>query len=333
MLNPAYKLTLGTQQVDSTDEPRASTLVDLVVRLDMEVAADQYKLKLGNVGFLTPAREDRGKIELGYAGAESGLSQVMVGNVETVQQGSTIDVIHGYTSAAILLRSFTNKTYESMSAGQIVQDLAQQAGVTVERAEPGIQFPAYVIDDRASFYHHMRDLADLCGFDVYFNNDDKLVFRRYTGGQVHVFDHAKHIIELRVEYNTAPASQVKAFGESGSGNGTESWAWLTKDFSALAGRAGNGDPLMLLERSALRTGNAAQTAADGLNTALQRRQIRGSLLSVGRPQIKLGDAVRLNGLPEQPLNQTYQVRGLLHRMTKQLGFTTRVNFQSVTVNP
>ena len=43
MLKPAYKLTLGGQLVDTADEPRASTVVDLEVRLDMDIPADRHR--------------------------------------------------------------------------------------------------------------------------------------------------------------------------------------------------------------------------------------------------------------------------------------------------
>lgn len=330
MIKPAYKLKIGDQLVDTTDEPRASTLVDLQVNLDMDVAADSFTLKLGNVGSFTPEREDTGTVELGYADAEAPLIQVLQGEVDRVSQGSTIDTICGYSGAAKLLGSFADITYESKSAGGIVKDLADKAGIPVARAEEGIQLPAYVIDGRASVYHHLRDLARLSGFDLYFNSDNQLVFQRFAGGnQVHVFNHASHILHLEVNFEIAAHRKVSAFGESGVPAGADSWAWLTKDFSAQAGQAGTGDAHRLLENPALRTGTAARTAANAAHTDTQRRQVRGSLLSMGRPQVKLGDAIRLSGLADESLNKIYQVRGVRHRISKRRGFTTRVDFRAL----
>jgi hypothetical protein len=340
-LTPAYKLTVGGQLVDTTDEPQASTLVDLLVRLDMHVASDEFKLILGNIGHFRPEREDDGIIELGYADQEGELVQVAKGKLDSVEQGSTRDHIHGYSDAVILLRSFTEQTFESKTAGDIVKELASQAGVDTANIESGINFPAYVIDGQKSFYQHMQNLAALCGFDLYFDSDNQLVFQRFSGGnQVHVFNHASHIIELKVDFSAPLSTKVQAWGESGSNNGNESWAWLTKDFSGLTGNAGeitnNGVPnnssTLLLERPALRTGAAAQQAADAAFTELSRQTIRGHLLSVGRPQVKLGDTIRLSGLPEDALNQVYQVRGVTHRITKLTGFTTQVMFRSIDTN-
>jgi phage protein D len=330
MRTPAYKLTLGRKLIDTTDEPKASTVVDLTVALDMDTPADEFRLVLGNVGRFRPAREDEAKMELGYAD-NGGLTQVMAGDVVRVEPNLTTIHVLGHSAAEKLLRTFVEQTYESKTAGAIVRDLAGKASVDVATAEDGINFPAYVIDGRRSIDRHMRDLAGLCGFDVYINADGKLVFEKFIGGKtVHVFEFAKHIIELEAEKSNPRAGRVEAFGESRAGqNGDESWAWLTKDFSGSKGKAGSGDPLLLLEKPALRTSDGARTAAQASMTAIQRRTLRGRLLSLGRPEVKLGDAIRLSGMADGTLNANFQVRSVTHRITKLGGFTTTVGFRSI----
>ncbi len=330
MLNPAYKLTIGDKLVDTTDEPLASTVVDLIVALDMDAPADSFTLVLGQVNGLKPARDDEATIELGYAD-NGDLSQVIAGTVVVVEPGLTTSRVVGHSAAATLLRTFVEQTYESKTAGAIVRALADQAGVDVATAEEGITFPAYVVDGRRSVYHHMRDLADLCGFDLYINADGELVFEKFiSGNTIHVFEYAKHIVELDVQQVPLQAELVEAWGESpGSGRGEESWAWLTKDFSSSKGTAGSGDPKLLLERPALRTTEAARAAAEAAHTRIQRRAIRGRLLVTGQPEIKLGDAIRLRDVPETAMNRTFQVRSVTHRITKIGGFTTMVGFRAI----
>ena len=338
MLQPAYKLTIGRKVVDTTDEPQASTVVDLRVALDMDTPADSFTLVLGQVDGVKPERGEEAKIELGCAhngspsaGSGQGLTQVIAGNVVRVEPGLVTNRVVGHTAAQELLRTFVEQTYEAKTAGAIVRDLADKAGVDVTTAEEGITFPAYVVDGRRSIYHHMRDLADLCGFDLYINADGQLVFEKFVGGRrVHVFEYAKHIVEIELLQAPPRAELVEAWGESPGGNrGEESWAWLTKDFGGFKGTAGSGDPKLLLERPALRTADAARRAADATLTAIQRRALRGRLLTVGRPEVKLGDAVRLRDVPETALNDTFQVRSVVHRITKLGGFTTTVYFRSI----
>lgn len=329
MLKPAYKLTIGTRVVDTTDAPKASTVVDLKVALDLDTPADTFIFDLGNAGNFRPARDDETKIELGYED-NGGFTQVMKGTVETAEPNVTTTRIVGYSGADALLRTFVEQTYESKTAGAIVRDLADKAGLQVETAEDGINFPAYVIDGRRSAYLHMQELADLCGFDLYLNSEGKLVFEKFTGGKtVHVFEFAKHIVAFNVTRTPPLAGLVEAWGESPAGSqGENSWAWLTTDFSGSRGSAGAG-ALLLRERPALRTRQAARTAANAALKTIKRRTLRGNVMTIGRPQIKLGDAIRLREMADESLNTIFQVRSVTHRITKLSGFTTTVGFRSI----
>jgi len=361
MFKPAYKLIVARKFIDTTDEPKASTVTDLMIKLDLEALADSATIVLGNVNGLQPERDDEVKISLGYAD-NGGLTQVIVGSVVTVEPNLTTKRVIAYSAAASLLRTFVDQTYENKSAGQIVRDLVDKAkassstnpvpvggaigsavsgtinGLTgktsleVKTADDGIQFPAYVIDSQRSVYHHLHDLAELCGFDIYVNSDGELVFKEFVGGNViHVFEYAKHIIELDIQRTPPRAGQVEAWGESPAGRGgAESWAWLTNDFTNARGSAGSESPKLLLERSALRTRAAALTAAKAALTVIQRRTLQGRLLILGNPKVKLGDAIRLANLSDDGLNQTYQVRGVTHRISKLGGFTTIIQFRSLT---
>ncbi|MDZ8054540.1 MAG: hypothetical protein RMX68_008635 [Aulosira sp. ZfuVER01] len=330
MFNPAYKITINKKVIDTTDEPKASTVVDLTVTLDMDTPADSFTLVFGQVGSFKPARDDEVKIELGYAD-NGGLTQVISGTVVTVEPGLMTNRVNGYTLADKLLRSFSNKTYESKTAGQIVKDLASAANVDVANAEDGINFPGYVVDGQRSAYHHIRDLAELSGFDSYFNTDGKLVFEKFVSGKtVHIFEYAKHIIKLDVLRSQPRASAVEAWGESPGGSRPDAaWVWLTRDFQNSKGTAGTGEAKLLLERSPLRTIDAARTAANAALTAIQRRTLRGQLLTIGRPEVKLGDAIRLRDMPDDTLDRVFQVRGVIHRITKTGGFMTTIDFQSI----
>jgi hypothetical protein len=178
----------------------------------------------------------------------------------------------------------------------------------------------------------MRELADLCGFDLYLNADGELVFEKFVGGKaVHVFEYARHILALDMKQGAPRAGKVEAWGESPTGSqGEDAWAWLTKDFSGSKGTAGADDPLLLLERPALRTADAARIAADAAWTAIRRRTLRGSLLTLGRPEVKLGDAIQLRGMADGTLNANFQVRSVTHRITKLDGFTTTIGFRAIT---
>lgn len=330
MLTPAYKLTLGERIVDTTDDPQASTLVSLTVVLDLETPADSATLVMGQVGRFRPAKGDEAVIELGYAD-NGGLTQVMSGSLTAVEPGLTTRRLVVHSAAASLLRSYADATFENKTAGDIARELAGAAGISVAQADAGISFPAYVIDGRRSAWQHLRELADLCGFDLYLNPAGELVFQRFVNGRsVHVFDFARDVLALEQRQRDPAAETVEAWGESPTGSeGEEAWGWLTKDFSGTKGSAGSGEPTLLLERPALRTADAAQSAADALHSELQRRAVQGRLLVLGNPAVQLGDAIRLQQNPEAELNGTFQVRSVTHRISKADGFTTLIGFRGI----
>ena len=331
LLHPAYKLTIGEKIVDTTDEPQASTAVSITVNLDMDTPADSFMLVTGQVGGFQPQRDEDAKIELGFT--DDALTQVMIGKVLTSQDTLTTRRINGHSPAHLLLTTFVNQTYEAKTAGQIVTELAAQAGVPIANAEDGITFPAYVVDGRSPIYNHMHDLADLCGFDLYITAAGELIFEKFhNGNTLHIFDYGKQIVELETQAAPETAVQVEAWGESpGGSQAEEAWAWLTKDFAGLKGTAGSGSPVMLLERPVLRSATAAQTAADALYTHFQRRKLRGFLLSTGQPQVKLGDAIQLRNVPDDRLNTKFQVRSVRHHIDKTTGFTTRIGFRALSI--
>lgn len=333
MLTPAYKVTVGKRAFDTTQDAQASTAVDVVVELDMETPIDTAVVTLGRVGSLSPAVDDPMTVALGYADDDTGPANVVTTSVVSVDQGSLTTRVTGYTAANTLLRTYADQSYESKTAGQIVRDLASRANVGVAVADDGILFPSYVVDRQRGVYAHMRELALLCGFDLYVDASGKVVFEKFFGGKaVHVLENAKHIVAIDVIRSQPIAESVTAWGESPTGSkGDNAWPWLTKDFSGSKGSAGSGDPALLLERPALRTGAAAQTAATALETEIKRRTLRGSVLTIGRAEVRLGDAIVLRGMDDASLNTTFQVRSVRHRISKADGFTTLIGFRAITV--
>lgn len=349
LLVPAYKLTFSRQTstggtsatvsapaagsgkvVDTTDEPKASTVVELKVVLDMDTPADSLTLVMGQVGSFRPARGDQVKVELGYAD-DGGLEHVLTADLVDAKPGLTTLRLVGLSAAQKLMRTFAGEHFVGKSGGAMVKDLAGRASVDVLRVEDGIAFAAYVVDGRRSLCHNLRDLAELCGFDLYITPDGKLVFEKFVGGRtVHVLEYGKHILALEMLKQEPRAPKVEAWGEGpGSGKGENSWAWLTKDFKPSSGSAGEGTPLFLLERTALRSGLSARTAAQALHLHFKRQATRGRVSLTGSPQIRLGDAIRLKNVPDEALNASYQVRRVTHRITKSGGFTTVVDFRSL----
>ena len=330
LLTPAYRLSIGHHVADTTVEPRASALTDLAVTMDIEAWPDSAALTLGQVGGIDAALEDTAAVELGYT-ENGGFVRVFTGLVEAVRTGLLTRQVTLTSAARALTRLRVDQTYEGQTAGQIVRDLAGRANIALGTVDDGIAFPSYVVDARRTALAHIRELASLSGVEAYIDSDGKLVFQAFTTGQtVHDVDFAKQILTLEVDRVAEADVTVHAWGESPTGTaGSDAWGWLTKDFSSSEGTAGSGPKPIFVEKPALRTAAAAATAAAARLRAVQRRAVHGVVTMLGRPEVKLGDAVRLREVPTASLNASYQVRQVSHRVLKADGFTTTVRFAAI----
>jgi phage protein D len=330
LLTPAYQIVIGDRKVNTAEEPRASTVDLLIVDLDMNTPADSVELRLGNVGGLRPERDDDATIELGYLDEEE-LTPVFAGKVVCAEPNLHSTRVVALSPAQALLESRMEQTFEFKTAGEIIEELAAEAGVTVAQAEPGTLFPAYVIDGRRSLYGHMREIADTVGYDLYFDPSGELVFRRTIfSTRLHVYEWAKQIIELELRDCRPEAESVESWGESpGTGRGENAWAWLSKDTSGSKGTAGSGTPARLVENPVLRTGEAAQLNADATLSRLQSDAVQGRLRTFGRPQVQLGDSIRIREVPDERANGDFRVRAVRHRIDKKTGFTTEIGFRRI----
>lgn len=333
MLRPAYRVRVGDHVVDTTAEPRASTVVEIVVRLDLATPADEVVLVQGQVGGLRAAPGDELSVDLGYADDDTGTVRVLTGTVVAVEPDLRTVRIVGHSRAEALLRTRVDRTFEDTTSGDVVRALAAEAGVDVARAEDGPALEAYVVDGRRDAARHIRDLAVLAGFDTYLTPAGELVFEGLAGGRtVHELRYGEHVLEAELRRVRPAAATVRVFGEGpGGSRGDESWAWLTK--SVTPGEAGSGAPTLVLERGGVRTAAAATTAARAAADAFAAAARTGRVLLQGRPQVVLGDLVRLEGFPERAdvrdLDGNYQVTGVVHRLDKTAGFTTDVAFRSL----
>ena len=329
MRRPAYRITLGGRVVDTTDEPRASPVTALDVRLGLTASLDSASILLGRVGDLDPQEGDDAVIELGY-GDDGLLQRVLTGVISAVEASLTVTRVLVHGAGVALSRLRVDRTFENQTAGAVVRSLASDAGMQTARIEDGPTFPAYVVDGRRPAFAHVRELADLGGMDAYVDADGALVLERFAGGRtVHVLEFGKHFTALEGMSSTPRAGTVEAWGAGGGGGrGGEAWAWLVKDFAPTRGVAGSGAPTLLLERGALRTADAARAAADALGRDVTRDALRARLRMPGRPQALLGDAVRIQGGPAARLNTSLQIRGAEHRLDKHGGFTTTLELRS-----
>jgi len=319
MLKPAYRIQIGSEAF----EPGQRTpVISIKVNLDMDVPADSFEIRFVEGPNSTKIAEgDEVSIQLGYEGS---LQAVISGTVDHVEPGLAEIRVTGLDSIAALLGFRTDQLYESQSAGEIISDLANKAGVSTGEIADGLNFAMYVVDQRKNAYEHMSELAEKCGFDVYMTPASKLAFKAYERAEPHVLEYGTEVIHAELEAETPRVAGVVVQGESPSSfKGADTAHWLTK--RAIEGVAGSGARLMIQEPT-VRDKDTAEKVAKARMDALAR-MVSGVVTIVGKAEIKLGDTIEIRGMKNSKMNGVFQVRSVEHYLSKTAGFTTVIGWR------
>lgn len=316
MMRPTYQVNIGSE---TFGKENGEDIVSIHVIRSVGLPTDSCEIFLvGSKGYAF-ARDDEVKVKLGY---DEELVSVFSGFVDKIEQGISLVRLTALGPALGLLRLRVNKVYLNQTAGKIVQDLAQEAGLKVSEASDGINLPTYVVDDTASAYEHILRLADRCNFDVYMTADDELIFKKWNGSKEHTLKYGKDLIRVEEQDFVPLYASTKVYGESpASVKGAETSHWLTKQ--EIKSEAGSGDVLSIAD-AAIRDTETAETVAKARLDKLKYTFV-SFVETVGNPDIEVGNNVTLEGMPNSAVSGELEVRGVEHYLSTTKGFTTRID--------
>lgn len=231
------------------------------------------------------------EIKIGYK--DQDLKKVFKGRITGIDTKGENVVVSGYDSSIKLLNYHTNKIYEHQTAGDIVKDLAEEAGVTTGEVANGISFPVYVIHDGQNVLHHIVKLAEKCGYIAYINNEDKLYFGEPDEERTHEIKYKQNVVEFSVKNKGERITKVKVRGESPSSTrGTDTYHWLSK--SGFEEIAGDGETVYCVFDPTIRDRDTAKRVAESYLRILSR-QYSGYVKIIGNPDIRPGDKLKFTG--------------------------------------
>lgn len=318
----------GALGVGGAADPWKQHLVAVSVESGIAPAVDAVEVWLtADPQAPTAALDDEGSVSLGYEDDSPVLT--FTGKVAGVRRGiNGLTRITATAGGAALARLRVNQSYEDQTAGDVVSDLAGQAEVATGTVEDGVDLPFYVIDDRRSAWVHVAALARRSGFLAYVTPEGELYFGPYEPGDpVQTFTYGEDVLRLEASEASPEVGKVNTWGEGSAGSqGKDAWSWLVKDPASVQGSAGGGGPERWVHDPALRSGDAAKTAAQGIADAAGRLAVTGTLLVPGAPAVTAGSTIEIAGAPQDALNGKFLVRWVRHRLAKREGFTTRIVF-------
>ena len=320
MLTVGHKIRIGSEVYSSKDHTR---LIELRSSASLDVPVNDCHLVLAPLDGLNISPEDRVSVELGY---EGDLALVFTGTVNSADWEIGRVILHAVGSFQLLVNARFNRFYERSNATAIVLDVIESFDLSRGRIEFGLMLPSYALGEGESAYDHLKDLAGKCGFDLYADAEDRVVFGSYTPFSMHRFQYGVNILSFALEEGNVPVTGVEVYGESPAsrGQGPLAYSWLTK--KEVKGKA--GDDLGVVKRFSdptAKTLSATDQIAEAALSA-QSAKRRGVMKVLGAPEVKLGDAVLISGMPQRSLNGVYKITGVKHILRKATGYTTTIHW-------
>jgi len=298
-------------------------MLRLTVQLRVVPGVNQVELALpAGEGSPNVAPGDPVSLALGYR--DSGTSEVFAGSVHAVHTSLTGEVRVTATDGGGTLAGLRlERSYESVSAGDVVRDLLSEAGVAEGTVEAGPSLPFYVVGRNRSALAWVDALARSSAFLAFLDGDGAFHFGPPVAGAASAgFVFAQDLLDLSVADARPGVAAAAVVGEGAAGSeGQEAWAWLLKDPAPARGESGTGSPLRLRSDPALRTRDGSDGAARGWLEASNRKARRGEMRVPGTPAALPGATVDVSGTPGGSLDGTLLVLGALHRMDAR-GWTT-----------
>jgi hypothetical protein len=335
LLHPSYELKIGSSIVKSgLSDTIISILVDMTI--DSYAGSAETILRIKEDNKIPVKKNSPITISIGY---ETNLIPVFSGKIDTLSINLSQISIIALNSIFSLCNFRTDRFYESQTAGDIIKDLAKEADVKVDNISNGFMFPYYAVDSNKNAFEHIKDLAFLCGFDIYCTPEDKLVFKKYEPKTKHKLIYGQNIIKLKKLNPSNIYNSLSILGESPSSiKGSDTSHWLTKHQvkgfaeSELKDDGGGGEgrstkELHFSKRFVKDEDTAKKIAEETL------KKLNSYLLLqidvVGNPSIFLGDSIIIQNVPLKELNGEYRIKTIEHFISKYTGYVTTLKCQGV----
>lgn len=262
-----------------------------------------------------PALDDALTLSMTAGDAAGGLTGAVVERAERRDGSGELVLGNGGTTLA---RLRVDAGYTDSSPGDIIADLAGQAGLSVS-GPGGESLPRVQIDGATPAHLHVARLATLAGVVVAFDDDGtlRLIDDSTTGEPVATLVAGETLLDWQVATGAAPAA-ARVIDGAGAGAG-ERWAWLSK----APGPMRSGDTGLRNASGALRS----PAALAALGGALGRRDARAAgtarFLALAQPAVAPGRLVTVEGVAGA--GGRWFVTRVVHRFAADGGFTTEIS--------
>jgi phage protein D len=255
-------------------------------------------------------------VALGYG---SDLEAVFTGTVARVAHQPWGTEVTALAATSALEGVRVGRAYVGRTVGDIVRDLAGEAGVSPGEVEAGPTLPVFYVDEARSAWRHVRNLARLTAAELSSAPDGGLHLRPPRAGTAdHRLRAGAELLAWAVggQSELAPAPGSGPYSAA-SEQGTEAWSLVHHD------PGGSGSHRV---HPLLRDRDTCQLVDEATTKARSRAGRTGTAVVVGDPAIRAGDLVELRSV--ERAEDTYRVVSARHEIGPD-GFRTTLRLEGV----
>jgi hypothetical protein len=201
---------------------------------------------------------------------------------------------------------------QSLSAGDAIRTLADEAGVDVDIEDDGPDLALYALDGRMTAAQLIADLTRLSGQGAAFDGDGTLAINAAGGSTERLaLKYGREIQALEMTQGDTDGPTLHVVGEGGPAPSSAKGRLVAADFDrGDAGEAGFDNRRIALP--AIRTTDAARQASGALELARRRRAAKVQLTTFLLPQLAPGMELEFAEMPDHLPLAGMRVQEVVH---------------------
>jgi hypothetical protein len=313
LLHPSYALTIGSRKWTQQAE-RIDVMLGAGPELDRLVAL-----------FPAAAPIETGPddpVVLALDGGD-GEETVFTGTVSSLRRGLDRTVLTAASALGRLARFRPAASFENATAGTVIRNLADEAGIETGAIAEGVTLRFYVADPSRNAAEHALRLAGWSGAMLMATAEGKLTAAVVDASSADIaLRYGREIVAFEIEESAKPPA-VTVAGESGAGDCASPDAIrLTNDFFGGSRPEGPGLGHLWDWEPALRTPKDAASAGAARRRSLFAAQRNGTLEAWLQPKLRPGVIVEIQDLPAGHSRGPYRIEAVRHRIGPDGASTT-----------
>ena len=305
MIQPELSLILGNAQYDSH-------VTACRVVLGLLPHANYAVVTLPAGVEVAAAAGDDGALD---AAGDGEMTRVLTGSVARIDRRfHTVTAILA-DAGRDLARTRAAATYQAQDSGQIISDLAGEAGVDSASVDAALPLVRYAVHQTMTAAEHIAHLAGLSGCLAHVDAEGRLaVVTRPSGQPDLALLYGREFVDYHVREGEPPQDQLVLIGNGPAGNPSEPGAARHTPEPLPASAPAPGTSTRYVPAPFLKTPSAVATSGQARNTTRAAASLSLTARCFLLPHLRPGLVVQVQGLPDGIPAGPWLVTGVQHRV-------------------